>query len=180
MPCLRAVSLPQSVPCFERRHSRIGQCSDTMKHDPSESRTTENAVDAWLAALVPSFADDTFVFVHVAHGRAGDPPLDVLVQAIASLRDDAGITYVLPLEAAQGAQLKAAFPCRRLELGVDTPLHGIGFLAVLLGALAAAGISVNPWAGYHRDTLFVPAERAAEACDVLQRLKREARSRLTG
>ena len=147
---------------------------------PPESRSPENAVDAWLAALVPSLADDTFGFVHVAQGRTADPPLDVLVQAIATLRDDGGTTYVLPLEAAQHAQLNAGFPCRRLELGVDTPLHGVGFLAVLLGALAAAGISVNPFAGYHRDTLFVPAERAAEACAVLQRLKREAHSRLAG
>src|SRR5262245_26643199 len=123
MPCLRAVSLPQSVPCFERRHSRIGQCSDTMKRTPSEWRTPQNAVDAWLAALVPSLADDTFGFVHVAHHGTTDPPLDILVRAIASLRDDAGITYVLPLEAAQQAQLNVAFPCRRLELGIDTPLH---------------------------------------------------------
>jgi uncharacterized protein len=149
-----------------------------MKRRPADAPTPEETADAWLAALVPSLSDDTFGFVHIPHGPPAGPPLDTLVQPVASLRDEAGATYVVPFAAGQRAGLAVAFPCRRLELGVDTPLHGVGFLAVVLGALAAAGISVNPFAGYHRDTLFVPTERATEACDVLEKLKQEARSRL--
>jgi hypothetical protein len=115
------------------------------------------------------------LFVHVRNDAA---PLDRLVQPTASIVDKYGVTYVVREEDADRHGLVGDFRCRRLELGVETPLAGIGFLAVILTALAAAGIAVNPFAGFHRDTLFVPVALADDAVAVLRRLKEEARSRL--
>ena len=135
------------------------------------------SADEWFARLEPELIGGTLLFVHV-HNDARASPLDRIVRPIASIVDERGATHVVSEDDARRVGLAGEFPCRRLELGVDTPLAGIGFLAVILTALAAAGIAVNPFAGFHRDTLFVPAARADEAIAVLRRLKEEARSRL--
>ena len=133
--------------------------------------------DAWLAKLQPELVGGTLMFVHVRNA-AGGVPLDRTVRSIASLVDDAGITHVVTEADARRLGLEGTFPCRRLELGVDTPIEGVGFLAPILTAFAAAGISVNPFAGLHRDTLFVPADRANDALMVLGRLRSEAAHRI--
>jgi len=46
----------------------------------------------------------------------------------------------------------------------------VGLIATVTGALAAEGISVNVFAGFFHDHLFVPAFKAAEAMSVLKEL----------
>jgi hypothetical protein len=53
---------------------------------------------------------------------------------------------------------------------VHSALDAVGFLALVTGRLAAAGIACNAIAGYHHDHLLVPVARADEAMDVLNAL----------
>ena len=62
---------------------------------------------------------------------------------------------------ALGAGLPADVPAMTVDLQCGSGL------AAVTTALAAAGISVNPVSAFHHDHLFVPADRAGEAMDVL-------------
>jgi hypothetical protein len=132
-------------------------------------------LDEWLAALEPSVGTELYGFLHRAPLST---PLEGLVHPVAFIEDEGGATYVVRLVEARRAALKLSFECRRLELGVDTPLDGVGYFAAIATALAKAGIAANPFAGFHRDTLFVPADRAEHALHTLNRLRSDARARL--
>jgi hypothetical protein len=95
------------------------------------------------------------------------PHAIVDVDAVAMVAEHDSVSYVMRTAAAQAAGLTGTFRCRRIDLGVDTALAAVGFMARLTGDLALQGIAVNPISGYHRDHLFVPAERANDAVKVL-------------
>ena len=63
-----------------------------------------------------------------------------------------------------------------ITLNVHSSLEAVGFLAAITARLAAAGMGVNPVSGFYHDHLFVPAERAAEAMEILSRMVAEARA----
>lgn len=141
----------------------------------------ERTVDELLARLDPSLDARTFAFVSVprsASTKSGSP-LDGVV-SVASIEEPEGITYVVAYDAAYRAGLNPAFRCRRLDLGSDTPLEGVGFLARILSELASLGIPVNPIAGFHRDILFVPVQHADDALEALRRLAQTARQKRAG
>ena len=70
-------------------------------------------------------------------------------------------------------------PARRLlpawiTLTVHSDLAAVGMTAAFSGALGRAGIGCNVVAGTHHDHLFVPAEQARRAMDVLARIQASA------
>jgi hypothetical protein len=68
-----------------------------------------------------------------------------------------------------------------ITLEVHSSLEAVGFLAAIATRLAAAGIGVNPVAGYFHDHLFVPEARAEEAMRLLDELAAEhGRARSVG
>jgi hypothetical protein len=67
------------------------------------------------------------------------------------------------------------FPCRMVTLTVHSALAAVGFLAATTTHLAAAGISVNAVSAFFHDYLFVPAERAEEAVEILWRMAADAK-----
>lgn len=67
-----------------------------------------------------------------------------------------------------------AFPCRLITLEVHSSPEAVGFLAVILPALARAGVGVNPVSDFFHDHLFVPANRAEDTLAILERLAKEA------
>jgi len=87
----------------------------------------------------------------------------------------ATFSYVLEADIARAAGIGGDFRCRRIDPGIDTHLAGVGFIAQLAGALAREGISMNPIAGYFRDHLFVPVERANDALEALRAVANRAR-----
>jgi hypothetical protein len=123
-------------------------------------------VDSLIAALEPRLDPQTYAFVIAATAAEA---------AVATVTEREGITSVVP---ASDADETATFLCRRIELGVNTELEVVGFLARISAELAAAGIAVNPMAGYHHDHLFVPSARAEEALTLLETLSEDARTRL--
>lgn len=86
-------------------------------------------------------------------------------EAFALIREDEGVSAIVPAEGGEGAPLFA-----RITLMVHSALEGVGLTAAVSGALAGAGIACNVVAGLHHDHLFVPWERREEALAILQRL----------
>lgn len=131
---------------------------------PATAMTSgETDLDVLLRAMRPALLETPFVFITVDLQLA--PPL--WPEAFAMIRESEGVTVVLPLEAA----VRAGFPAEALWAGITLTVHSslnaIGFLAAISARLAAAGLSLNPLAGYYHDHLFVPWDRREEAMAVL-------------
>lgn len=88
-----------------------------------------------------------------------------------TFREAEGTTLIVEEAAARRAGLATTFACRMITLRVHSSLEAVGFLATLATALAAEGIGVNPVSAYFHDHLFVPADKAGKAMDVLVALQ---------
>jgi hypothetical protein len=108
-----------------------------------------------LAGMAPVLDPREWRFVLVE----GAPPKD----AFALIREDEGTTAIVP-----GAGEGTGFA--RITLSVHSALEGVGLIAAVADALAAAGIACNVVAAVHHDHLFVPWDRRDEALEALQRL----------
>jgi len=125
--------------------------------------TGETDLGRLIGAMQPRLRPDILVFATVPHGK-GVPQG---IEPVMAFREEEGTTLVLSEDEARTAGLEAGYRCRMITLAVHSSLEAVGFLAAVTTALAAAGISVNPVSAYHHDHLFVPANRAGEAMDVL-------------
>ena len=120
-----------------------------------------------LSELRPTLHADRYVF---ASARQHDPALPA--EAMATIREEEGVTLVLPVEAARRAGLRASpvFCC--ITLRVFSDLTAVGLVSTVSGRLATLGIPCNVVSAFHHDHLFVPeadAERAMAALRELQR-----------
>jgi hypothetical protein len=125
-------------------------------------------LDEVLAQLDPRLDDTEYVFVSCS------TPLTE-VAPFAMVREGDRFSYVVSARDAAQAGLQGSYPCQRLELGVDTELSLVGFIARIGAELALHGIPVNPIAGHRRDHLLVPVERANDALKVLGDVAARAR-----
>jgi hypothetical protein len=87
-----------------------------------------------------------------------------------TFREDEGMTAILSARDAERHGLRAEPLLACLTLTVESSLLAVGFLARIATALADAGISVNPMAGYYHDHLFVPWPDRDRALEVLRAL----------
>ena len=85
-----------------------------------------------------------------------------------------GVTLILRREEAEARGIEGVFACRMITLTVHSALEAVGFIAHVATRLAAAGMGVNPVAGFYHDHLFVPEDRAEEAMAVLRGIAAEA------
>lgn len=128
---------------------------------------TETA--AMIAGMKPALDPQVWRFVQITPDTA--PTL--LGQAIATFREEEGVTAIVPAEVADDfGQGGADF--QRITLQVFSDLEGVGLTAAVAGALAEAGIACNMVAAFHHDHAFVPAAQADEAMRVLVDLSRVA------
>ncbi len=93
---------------------------------------------------------------------------DEHVPAEATVREDEGLTLVLPRERADAEGLAYDFVAAWITLRLHSELEAVGLTAAFSRALADAGIGCNVLAGVHHDHLLVPADRADEAIAVLR------------
>ena len=125
-------------------------------------------LDRLLSDMAPRRAPGTYVFTTVP----GAPPAGLT--PFATVREDEGLTLVLLREDADRAGLSYDLLTARITLLVHSDLAAVGLTAAVSTALAGAGITCNVLAGFHHDHLFVPADRADDALDVLLALTTEA------
>ena len=83
----------------------------------------------------------------------------------AQFKEEEGLSYVIPQEKAMG--LPFTFPCRCIQLSVNTVLEAVGITAKVSGVLAAANIPCNVIAAYHHDYFLVPLALGEKAFELL-------------
>jgi hypothetical protein len=121
---------------------------------------------ALLNGMEPELDPDEFVYCTIPHGaRTG-------ANAVCTFQETEGETLILRRAEAEKHQLNFAFLYRKITLRVHSSLEAIGFLAAIATELAQQGISVNCVSAYYHDHLFVPADQAERALEVLRQLQR--------
>ncbi|MDP1571177.1 MAG: GNAT family N-acetyltransferase [Vicinamibacterales bacterium] len=131
---------------------------------------TVTALDTLLRSLEPARHDGVYVFA-VAPADADLAALS----PVATMREDEGLTVVLPEADAIRAGLPVLFRAAWITLRVQSDLAAVGLTAAFATALGEAGLSCNVIAGAYHDHIFVPVDRADEALGVLRALQASAR-----
>lgn len=93
------------------------------------------------------------------------------VDTAATIMEPEGISVVLREQEAAARGWKALFRAAWIRFGLVSALDAVGLTAAVSRELAAAGIGCNMVAGAYHDHVFVPVERAAEALELLNRLR---------
>jgi uncharacterized protein len=119
-----------------------------------------------LRTMNPVRHEGVFAFVSVpaATDLRGLP-------AVATMREDEGLTVILPEAVARQRKFSILFRTAWITLAVASDLQAVGFTAAVAKALAAAGIACNMIAGAHHDHVFVPIEQSAQAVAALRALQ---------
>jgi len=116
--------------------------------------------------MEPVLNDGVYVFSSVPHD------VDVTtLPAIATFRENEGITVVIEEETARRSGLPVLFRSAWITLKVHSDLQAVGLTAAFAAALGEANISCNVIAGAFHDHIFVPVESAQEAMAALRRLQ---------
>jgi hypothetical protein len=123
----------------------------------------ETDLSVLLQNVRPTLDGRPFVFCCVTPAEAAA----LWDRAVGMVREAEGVTLVLSQPDAAAAGLRYAGVWARVTLAVHSDLGAVGFLAAVAARLAAAGISVNPFAGVYHDHLFVPFDAADRALAAL-------------
>ena len=123
-----------------------------------------------LATMTPELLPGVHVFVTLPPGRQVPGTLEPVML----FREHEGTTLIVIEDRAKAAGLEATFRCRMITLNIHSSLEAVGFLAAITARLARAGMGVNPVSAFYHDHLFVPADRAEEAMDLLRNLATES------
>lgn len=129
----------------------------------------ERDLASLLHSLNPQLDESRYVYATIP--VVGRMPAGI--EPLFTFREAEGLTLVVEESKARSTGLAVTYPCRRIVLAVHSSLEAVGLLAAVTDRLARAGISVNAVSAFYHDHLFVPAERAEEALDVLRSLSRE-------
>lgn len=121
-----------------------------------------------VAGMSPELKPGRYVFC-----SAGEREWAAL-DPLAMFREDEGVSLVLDVDAATTAGLPVEDPMALITLNVYSALGGVGLTAAVASALAEAGIACNMVAALNHDHVFVPADRAEQALDVLRALQAAA------
>ncbi|GAA2003038.1 dihydrofolate reductase [Nakamurella flavida] len=133
----------------------------------SYRRTPVRDLDALLADLRPRRRAGEYVYCRVPGALVPDG-----LAPVVTVTEDEGLTLVLARDGAAAGGFPAEPVLAWIELGVDSALDAVGLTAAVATALAGRGIPANVVAGYTHDHLFVPADRADEALEILGGLGR--------
>ena len=88
-------------------------------------------------------------------------------------REPEGITLILDRQQADRENLSYDLVFRRISLMVHSSLEAVGFLARVTEILAAQGIPVNVVSAYYHDHLYVKADQAETAINILKTLAKQ-------
>ena len=130
----------------------------------------ETDLNTLLASMQPTLQPGVFIFVTMPLAES----LPHGIEPLMVFREREGRTCILAQDAALAAGLEGIFPCRMITLNVHSSLEAIGFIAAIATRLAKAGMGVNPVSGFYHDHLFVPADRAEEAMEILRKFANDS------
>lgn len=124
-----------------------------------------------IGGMDPVLYPGAFVFCTV---RDADRAVIALPLALASFREDEGLSLLLTVEQAAQMGLSQDGPMRRITLNVYSSLGGVGLTAAVSAALTERGIACNMIAATMHDHVFVPIDQADEALNALRALQASA------
>ena len=130
----------------------------------------ERDLSKLLANLEPVLDPATYVFCTT------DDPRAECGQAIATFREDEGLTLVLEQTKARAAGFDDQNGFRRVTLKVHSSLNAVGLTAAIAHALTRHNISANVMAAFYHDHVFVPEADARQALTVLRALAQSSSS----
>lgn len=122
--------------------------------------------------MSPDIQDGEFVFCTVP---GNDADIGV-VTPLATIREQEGLTLVLPVADADENGLSYEGRYRQITLKVHSSLSAVGLTAAFATKLTEYGISANVIAGYYHDHIFVQIEKAEQAVLALHELSEHSRS----
>ena len=125
----------------------------------------ETSLDRLIRGMNPVLRGGTYVFCELPPGTP--PP----AAAVAMFHEEEGTTVVLERADAEAHRLDPVFDAAWITLTIHSDLEAVGFLAVIASTLASAGISCNVFSAVRHDHLFVPAEHAGRALEILRVLQ---------
>ena len=124
----------------------------------------ETDLMALLRGLSPRLREGAYVYTIVPDAiPPGATP-------VAFVREDEGLTLILPQQQADNLGLPYDFVAAWITLQVHSALTAVGLTAAVSRALTDAGISANMVAGFTHDHLFVAHDRADDAVRTLATL----------
>ncbi|NQU47099.1 MAG: ACT domain-containing protein [Planctomycetes bacterium] len=129
--------------------------------------TSEKQLEVLLSALAPELIAGEVVFCTFENAEYGD--LSHL-RPIAMIRENEGLTLVIPREKADEHEIPYQSVFKRITLNVHSDLEAVGLTAAFASKLAGHGISANVMAGYFHDHIFVPTKLADHAVAALHEL----------
>lgn len=130
-----------------------------------------------LRKMAPTLRDERYAFVAVGSDYSVDWQQ---LEPFATVREDEGLTVVLPVANAIEAGLPHPDVFRMISLSVHSDLAAVGLTAAVSQVLAARGISANVIAGYYHDHIFVPDRLAQAALDALVALSNSTQDATKG
>ena len=122
-----------------------------------------------LKKLLAKMTPELLAGVHVFVALPPDARVPDRLDPVMMFREREGTTLIVLEDQARAAGMEAVFPSRMVTLNIHSSLEAVGLLAAITTRLAAAGMGVNPVSAFYHDHLFVPAERAEEALDMLRK-----------
>ena len=143
-------------------HSHEPRCGERTVHMSGVSDLPQ-----MLAQMRPELRPGTFVFLALT-----EPPPAGL-HPVMTFAEDEALTVIVPQHEAdiQKCSYESAFAW--ISLRVQSDLEAVGLTAAFSNALSEGGISCNVVAAYYHDHIFVPAEAASMAMDILNGLSGE-------
>lgn len=123
-------------------------------------------LDTLLENLQPALGPEQYVFCTVS----GDLNNYLCLNPLATFVESEGLTLVLTTAQAQSLGICTDSSFKRITLLVYSSLETVGLTAVVASALAKEDISANVIAAYHHDHIFVPADKADKAMQILTKL----------
>ena len=131
--------------------------------------TGEHDLNLMLTTLKPLLLEGTYVFTTFPNAKYGD---HADLKPIASFQEFEGLTLIIPESVARDRNLPYDVVFKGVTLGVHSSLEAVGLTAAISRKLTECGISANVIAAYFHDHVFVPSERALEAMQALDELRR--------
>ena len=128
----------------------------------------ETDLERLITLMQPKLLDGDFVFCTVADKTYGDY---AELNPLASYQEEEGLSLLLTQQQADAAQLRYDSVFKGITLSVHSSLDAVGFTAAVANKLAASGIPANVIAAHYHDHVFVPAEKADLALQLLTDLE---------
>ena len=118
-----------------------------------------------LRSLGPVVDDELYTFATVSEDQ---PPN--LITPLGLFREAEGMSIICSTKEAETLGLTHEGQFRKITFSIHSSLATVGLTARVSAALAARGIPCNIVAAFYHDHLFVPADRAADALEILSAL----------